>query len=79
VSAPEWDQGYGLSWSGKWHAIARDRKRIRPSGYVEQWSEAVCGSVVERNGELPQHLEAIKNGEKSAPICKKCAKAKAAQ
>ena len=72
MSAPEWGQGYGLSRSGRWHLIAHH-------------SGTLCGTYVYRDREINrgswrnERLVSIADGIKPALICKKCAKAKAAQ
>lgn len=78
MSAPEWDQGYGLSWSGRWHKITGAARNWRGD-----WvAPTTCGvDVYLKDAErwFSDRLEKIASGEKFAPICKRCAKAKAAQ
>ena len=76
MSAPEWDQGWMLSWSGRWH-IPREIVNC-PHGLV---AKTYCGTTgySNRDALTPVHLRDVVIGELSAPLCKKCAKAKSAQ
>lgn len=72
-SAPNWDQGQGLTWSGKWHIIVPG-KRARIAGLL-----TLCGAYVYDRDESRtiDHLSEIATGQRKAPVCKRCQRAQA--
>ena len=74
MSAPNWDQGHVLTWSGKWHIM---RPAFFVAGKTEQ--RAYCGAYGYTKDTVPctYRLLSIRNGPTQAPICKKCQRAQA--
>lgn len=65
--APEWGDGYVLTWSGKWH--------IPDPRY--KGGATLCGACGYKHFELPannRRLQDIATGRKDAPKCRKCEK-----
>lgn len=78
MSVENWEDGQGLSWSGKWHifnpAWLRDRFTSEERSFCGIYAYTLAG-VPRRN----ERLMAILSGDKSAPVCKKCQRSAAGQ
>ena len=75
MSAPNWERGHVLTWSGKWHIP--HPAFIREGG---QWQRAYCGSSGMAKSEVPHYVKRlvkISDGETTAPTCKLCERAAA--
>lgn len=65
------DDGWGLSWSERWHFIKTSDRLGR--------IYAACGTIIYTQSEIrdkkqPAHLLTIVDGLAGAPTCKKCVK-----
>lgn len=70
MSAPNWEQGQGLTWSGRWHVFADDVTGKR-------MARTRCGAGAYTKDSVPSgvgRLQRIASGEKPAPVCKLCTK-----
>lgn len=75
MSAPNWDRGHVLTWSGKWHVP--HPAFIRECG---DWQRTYCGVDGMTRDRIPPYvtrLVEIGSGMKQAPVCKKCERAQA--
>lgn len=70
ATAPEWAQGYLLSWSGKWHL---------PFGTGDRYStesRTLCGTYAYTKDGALQYCRSligdIARGKRTAPMCKRC-------
>lgn len=76
MSAPNWERGHVLTWSGKWHVIhpaCFDAAKTEQRAYCGAVGYTQESTMLRGNGQL----EAIRDGVDPAPVCKRCQRAQA--